>query len=74
MLTESMNIDRVNNFQLIPTYAMMFLVPVLHCPMGRVDKLLTSFLDHVWQKVLLLPLEDDLVQKNVKRQTSGPHL
>ena len=28
--------------------------------MGLVDKLITSFLDCVWQNILLLPPEDDL--------------
>jgi hypothetical protein len=34
--------------------------------MGLVDKLITSFLDYVWQKVLLLPPADDLVRKKLQ--------
>jgi hypothetical protein len=63
--TSLKNVDGVNNFPLVPADFTKVIVPILHCPMGLVDKLLTSFLDHVWQKVLLLPPEDDLVQKRL---------
>jgi hypothetical protein len=66
------SIDGVNNFTLIPADVMKVIVPILHCPMGLVDKLITSFLDYVWQKVLLLQPEDDLVRK--KLQDTGVQL
>jgi hypothetical protein len=64
--------DGVNNFQLISAGVMSFLIPIQHFLMGLVDKLLTSFLDYVWQKFLLLPLEDDLVQ--IELQEMGNQL
>jgi hypothetical protein len=63
--TSLKHVDGVNNFPLIPADVTKVIVPILHCPMGLVDKLITSFLDCVWQKVLLLPPEDDLVRKKL---------
>jgi hypothetical protein len=51
---------------MIPVDVTKVLVPILHCPMGLVDKLLESFTDHVWKKVLLLPPEDDWIRKQIQ--------
>ena len=60
------NVDGVNNFPLIPVDVTKVIVPILHCPMGLVDKLISSFLDYVWQKVLLLPADDDLIRQKLQ--------
>jgi hypothetical protein len=60
------NVDGVNNAQLIPVDPTKILVPILHCPIGLVDKVLSSFLDYTWRKVLLLPPEDDLIRKKLQ--------
>jgi hypothetical protein len=60
------NVDGVNNTRLIPVDPAKILVPILHCPMGLVDKLLSSFLNYTWRKVLLLPPEDDLIRKKLQ--------
>jgi hypothetical protein len=59
------NIDAVNNHQLLSTGANNVLVPILHCPMGLVSKVLEIFLDFVWRKVFLLPPKDDLKWKKL---------
>jgi hypothetical protein len=51
---------------MLPLDVTKVLVPILHCPMGLVDKLLESFTDYVWKEVLLLPPEDDLIQKQMQ--------
>jgi hypothetical protein len=61
------NVDGVNNAQqLIPVDPTIILVPILHCPMGLVDKVLSSFLEYTWRKVLLLPPEDDFIRKELQ--------
>jgi hypothetical protein len=42
------------------------LVPIVHCPMGLVDKLLESFTDYIWKEVFLLTPEEDLIQKQMQ--------
>ena len=34
--------------------------------MGLVDKLISSFLDYVWQNILLLPTDDDLIWQKLQ--------
>ena len=60
------NVDGVNNRRMLPLDVTKVLVPILHCPMGLVDKLLESFTDYVWKDVLLLPPEDDLIRKQMQ--------
>jgi hypothetical protein len=60
------NVDGVNNKRMIPLNVTKVLVPILHYPMGLVDKLLESFTDYVWKNVLLLPPEDDLIRKRIQ--------
>jgi hypothetical protein len=59
-------INGVNNKQMLPLDVTKVLVLILHCPMGLVDKLLESFTDYLWKKVLLLPPEDDLMRKQMQ--------
>jgi hypothetical protein len=40
------NVDGVNNARFIPVDPTKILVPILHCPMGLVNKVLSSFLDY----------------------------
>ncbi len=51
---------------MLPLDVTKVLVPILHCPMGLVDKLPESFTDYVWKDVLLLPPEDDLIRKQMQ--------
>ncbi len=60
------NINRVNNKRMLPLDVAKVLVPILHCPMGLVDKLLESFTDYVWKEVLLLPPKDDSIWKHMQ--------
>jgi hypothetical protein len=59
-------IDGVNNKRMLLLDVTKVLVPILHCPMGLVNKLLESFTDYVWKDVLLLPPEDDLIRKQMQ--------
>lgn len=69
------DIDGVNKFQFIPADVMKFLVPIQHCPMGLVGKLLTSFLDYAWQnKSFFYRWKMTWYRKNFKRWMSNSHL
>ena len=69
------NVEGVNNSPLVPADVTKVIVPTLHCPMGLVDKLIMSFLDCVWQKVLLSPhLMMTWCGKSFKKQACNLHL
>jgi hypothetical protein len=55
----------MKNKRMLPLDVTKVLVPILHCPMGLVDKLLESCTDYVWKEVLLLPPEDDSIREQI---------
>ena len=64
--TKPANHHGVNSHRLLHADPMRVVVPILHCPMGLVDKILESFKAWVNLEVESLPAEDDLLREQYK--------
>jgi hypothetical protein len=72
--TSLKNIDGVNNSPLVPADVTKVIVPILHCPMGLVDKLIQAFLTTSGKRSFFYHRQMTWYGKSFKRRTYNSHL